>query len=1108
MAGYRLTLKKLASKYGIDIKGSSYRQVIEEIIKDNINRASKKMSEISNRRIKKAFEESIDNGIINLPEYAIPLVTVRKASQNGKMITDTLRDALTRGLREAISDNLTNTEEAINQMAKSVSDIMKQYQNVHSRVIAVTEVRSALDLSKYEYARLLLEKNPGRVLVTKKWVHNDHLVKTPRLTHKAIDGELVPFNQRFSIGLMYPHDPDAKAEEVIGCQCGYEISIEEMAMNQIIKELKEGLHVYRVYKAGAVNPATGKPYQIGETKVRPDGTEWVKTGTFSWAKKGTADAVQAQKKDSNKDDIVDSKDKKVWQDIEGQTAKQAEDIALSYGEKGIYQLTKGGLLNFLHAHGVEDPTSMKWQEKVDKFKEIVAGLKKPEKKIKTLGKEELTEKDLKIINNKDFIITPDKIRGNKNPKGKGDKILVETRHGHVNVELDENGITNESYDELMQKIDPIQGGHWGSANTDNATAISVALVNAPEWKPIDKLDDNGNLIEFKQDLSEYEYKKYLVKGLGLRKYAQEKLKHPAMSRENIPNFYRGMTVSTDQYVQLLGREVDTIELTGCTAISSFEEVADQYSSSNWTKGFGSDRKAIKLVIERDDYMDNSIGMFHPNIGRYNNGNENVAFELLSGAPSFYIKSVGKMGDWDASKYANEFIKSSGRDVDKDKRYYELVKDVDLDKIRNPNEYYEYQIEDPNGGEIIKAHDYGSAVNQIARARAKAEIADLNADLNVWTKQYYEDHIEDFFKKVKNKKIGHRNNDSLNLEWYRQVEEAFNKTPLKAKVDAIREAPTKSPYWTDYKILDSNINIMNPSDEEKETLYQIYNTDEVINDFKKRALQNPVKNLSPWNLVKEYTKWKDFQESKSNDGDFNSYTKKIKAKEKSYATQIKNTEQEYQQLKEHADWIKDFNDDIENQFQSMLKEYHEQHPDDGFVRYDKGKYSISYRFYHPIANNEQEKIHKLHNMIPYVSYDGSTYSPSDDGYDISKFINSEFYGKKLDIKRFDKLDNIRSEYDAYKNINRVVDKYLNNGNITDVRNRKKQVAEKIKQAKEGQNVTELNSELQDLNSAISIYSTYLLESAPKKPLEVRVSYGRGKKAISGGIDDIQGEENDK
>lgn len=1067
-----------------------------------MNRASKKMGEISNRRIKKAFEESIDDGIINLPEYAVPLVTVRKASQNGKMITDTLRDTLTRGLRKAISDNLTNPEEAINQMAKSVSDVMKQYQNVHSRVIAVTEVRSALDLSKYEYARLLLEKNPGRVLVTKKWVHNDHLVKTPRPTHKAIDGELVPFNQRFSIGLMYPHDPDAKAEEVIGCQCGYEISIEEMAMNQIIKELKDGLHVYRVYKAGAINPATGKPYQIGETKVRPDGTEWVKTGTFSWAKKGTADAVQAQKKDSNKDGVVDSKDKKVWQDIEGQTAKQAEDIALNYGEKGIYQLTKGGLLNFLHAHGVEDPTSMKWQEKVDKFKEIVAGLKKPEKKIKTLGKEELTKKDLKIIDNKNFVIVGDK-RDDK-PRGEGDKILVKTRNGDIDVELDENGISDKSYDELMQKVDPIKGGHWGSASTNNDTAVSVALVNAPEWKPINKLDENGNLVEFNQDISETQFAKYLVKGIGLRKYAQEKLKHPAMSRENIPNFYRGMTVSADQYIQLLSGEVDTIELTGCTAISSFEEVADQYSSSNWTKGFGIDRKAIKLVIERDDYMDNSIGMFHPNEGKYSGGNENIAFELLSGAPSFYIKSVGKQGDWDASKHANEFIKSTGHDASKDKQHYELAKNVDLDKIRNPNEYYEYQIEDSNGGEIIKAHDYRDAVDQIARARAKAEVADLNADLNAWMKQYYEDHIEDFFKKVKNNTISHSNNDSLNEEWYHQVEEDFNKTPLKAKVDAIKEAPTKSTYWTHSKVLDSNINVKNPSDEEKETLYQIYNTDEVINDYKKGALQDPVGNLSPWRLEKEYTKWKDFQESKSNNSDFNSFIRKNKTKEKSYATQVKNTEEEYQQLKKHADWIKDFNDDMKNQVQSILEEYHEQHPDDKFVQYKNGEYSIHYGFYG--VDEDHERIDEIYSSIPRL-YNGKIFSRGD-YFDISKYVDSEFNGKELDMNRFDKLANIRSEYDTHKNINRVVDKYLSNGNITDVRNKKKQIAEKIKQAKEGQNVTELNRELQDLNSAISTYHTYLLKSAPKKPLEVHVSYGRGKKVISGGIDDIQGEENDK
>ena len=69
MAGYRLTLKKLAKKYGVDIKGATYTQVVQAIVQDNVARASKQMGKLSNRRIKQAFADSIKNGIVSLPEY-------------------------------------------------------------------------------------------------------------------------------------------------------------------------------------------------------------------------------------------------------------------------------------------------------------------------------------------------------------------------------------------------------------------------------------------------------------------------------------------------------------------------------------------------------------------------------------------------------------------------------------------------------------------------------------------------------------------------------------------------------------------------------------------------------------------------------------------------------------------------------------------------------------------------------------------------------------------------------------------------------------------------------------------------------------------------------
>ena len=938
MAGYRLTLKKLAKKYGVDIKGATYTQVVQAIVQDNVARASKQMGKLSNRRMKQAFADSIKDGIVSLPEYAIPNVTVRKGADDGKMITDTLRDTLSRGLRKAITDNPNDTEQAIAQMQAHVKDTFTTYTTSHAKMIAVTEVRSSVDLSKAEYVKELIARNPNKLRVTKKWIHHDHLVKIPRPTHKAIDGEVVLFNQPFSIGLMYPHDPSAPASEVIGCQCGYQVVVEEMAINEAWKSLYHNLKVYKAYRVGTrreradgytyekqsdgswkrvkeqndgihgkqgtdnqgqsaggqgdsgriprqselqgmdtglsntgnnqantgmgsvgnkalerwvaiddfrrhfdssptrifdngvvetnnkelfskqfmklrdenplglkvsartphdlrgakmfmspdgsytcavtkdgvltavcgtvhkgdydftdhslkpllkqaiqsgakkadcygkdllslyeavgykvigqakwnpkywnenkdnsptnetdpmkvfpeengqpnyyylaytnetpevqdvsdwewedieklqnsfakkspvakasagINPATGKPWQIGDTKVRPDGTKWVKTGTFSWAKAGTQDAKEAEKKTDS-----DGDGKKEWQELEGQSSKDAEDILGVYGEKGLYQLTKNGMINLLHAHGVDNPQSLKWAEKVEKVKEIAKEIQEHGSgtTIKTQGKEEFTEEDYHILHNSDL--------GGDASSLEND--VIHTRNGDVTLKFTEDGgLTDQTYDELMQKVDPIEGGHWGSARTDNDTALSVALVNAPDWKPINQMK-NGMLAKYDQQLSNAMYQHCLVKGIGLRKHAQEALKNPDMSREKIPNFFRGMTVDASQYEQILAGEVDTIELTGCTAVTSFEAVADQYASSEWTRSFGAGRRSIKLVIERDDYMDNSIGMFHHNTKGYAHGNRNIGFELLTGSPSFYIKSVQKGGDFNIDKSAENF----------------------------------------------------------------------------------------------------------------------------------------------------------------------------------------------------------------------------------------------------------------------------------------------------------------------------------------------------------------------------------------------------------------------------------------------------------------------
>jgi len=1294
MAGYRLTLRKLAKKYGVDIKGATYTQVIQAIVQDNVARASKKMGSLSNRRMKKAFADSIKDGIVELPEYAIPDVTVRKGAEDGQMITDTLRDVLTRGLRKAITDNPNDTEQAIDQMQQSIKDTFNTYTTSHAKMIAVTEVRSSVDLSKAEYVRELIARNPNRLRVTKRWIHHDHLVKVPRPTHKAIDGERVLFNQPFSIGLMYPHDPNAPASEVIGCQCGYQIEVEEMAINEAWKSLYQNLKVYKslqvlkayevghvsthadgskwqkqndgswkpyqggqndttgvgttpkgketgdgqstdeslaqnkgsgsgggsdgnagrqaspdlakriigvwrdsgfptpircfangvaeisdktwfarrlkelkdkqvdgfgvsevteddlkdcrlfssdgytlvavrkdgyiqsvvgdyrpkdnpnrkssadalrtakamggdhlecygwlvpfyshvlgfkvtdtydydpslapkdvaqairegkrskeeatynemhksashipVEKASAsINPATGKPYQIGEEKVRPDGSRWVKTGTYSWAKAGTKDAQDAKKKTD-----TDSDGKKDWQEIEGQSSKDAEDIIGVYGEKGLYQLTKGGLLNLLHAHGVDDPKSLKWSEKVDKFKEIVKELQEGDTgvKIKTEGKQEFTEQDMHILHNTDLVGDVSRLENE----------TVHTRNGDVVLKYTEDGlITDQCYDELIQKIDPIKGGHWGSANTTNDTALSVALVNAPDWKPIDKMQ-NGQLAKYDQQLSDGMYMHSLIKGLGLRKYAQEKLKHPDMSRENVPNFYRGMTVDAEQYEQILAGEVDTIELTGCTAVTSFEEVADQYASSSWTKGFGADRRSIKLIIERDDYMDNSIGMFHHNTKGYAHGNENIAFELLTGSPSFYIKSVQEGGsNFDIDKSADAHIDRVAYYNQDAKEQYNKIKDIDLASIYNPNAMnLKYNVEDDNGDPIFYGSNYLSAKERMLLIKAQSEVQDLNGKIKAWEKQFYKDNIQDFFSKIKNGRISHANNDKVREEWKKKVEEAWQKSDLYKQYSDIKD--TAPDYYPIDRSLLSDLEL--PDEAERKKIDQSYSDPKVLNYYKGRGLLNPVEGIgSTWSssFESQFERWRDAQKKTGGRLTMKMFLDKRKPLEKSYKAQVDKTEKEYKDYDGFYKWRNQVMQGIPQARERVASEIKQEYglTDDemeGIInRYSNGEI-ISFNPWNTsdLQRLSAEKrrelsdhIRTLENSVPKLSPHGITFhneygrhlDPASNPFVSDELKKSPYFTKNEEypVSRYDQLANMRKNYENAKRENELIAKY--------------------------------------------------------------------------------------
>jgi hypothetical protein len=210
--------------------------MIGEIIEDNKVRASKAVQDISALRYRRAARQALKDGKLTVPS-PLGIPTVRKSAESGAQITDTIRDRLVRGLRNALQEE---PELAIEKMVKVVNETMSPYTKRISptettpaaKAIAVTEVRSAVDLAKWTYASRFAEENAMTMDIKKQWRHNDHLVKTPRRGHKLMHGVIVPFDKPFlvptstgTVEMLYPHDADAPADQVIGCQCSYDILV-------------------------------------------------------------------------------------------------------------------------------------------------------------------------------------------------------------------------------------------------------------------------------------------------------------------------------------------------------------------------------------------------------------------------------------------------------------------------------------------------------------------------------------------------------------------------------------------------------------------------------------------------------------------------------------------------------------------------------------------------------------------------------------------------------------------------------------------------------------------------------------------------------------------
>lgn len=146
-----------------------------------------------------------------------------------------MRHYLTRGKRDARFDRtvLKAIREGRPVDAAMVEKIVGRYSDgllkLRADMIGQNETATAIGKARADAIeqQIMAGKIDARD-VTKVWKHTPQ--ENPRLHHRAMNGESVPYGQPFTlpngVQMAYPHAPDAPASETIFCKCIYEVKID------------------------------------------------------------------------------------------------------------------------------------------------------------------------------------------------------------------------------------------------------------------------------------------------------------------------------------------------------------------------------------------------------------------------------------------------------------------------------------------------------------------------------------------------------------------------------------------------------------------------------------------------------------------------------------------------------------------------------------------------------------------------------------------------------------------------------------------------------------------------------------------------------------------
>lgn len=246
----QIYLDRLKKRFGW--VGGKYKDLISIVVGTNQSVIANSVAKISARRYYEIADKLVKRHkkkgtefklIIPNPGDILPQkrAFIIKAAEQGQLISDTLRRAISKDLRDTLLENKSVSRYGkLNDFAEGLFErkIKKTFTNytvknskfgvpTNVHTIAVTEIRSVVNNIRDEFANNFQSRNP-HTFVLKKWIHNPHLSKEPRDTHAMVATfKPIKYYEKFPVPnikggidhMSYPHDPAAPINQVIGCHC-------------------------------------------------------------------------------------------------------------------------------------------------------------------------------------------------------------------------------------------------------------------------------------------------------------------------------------------------------------------------------------------------------------------------------------------------------------------------------------------------------------------------------------------------------------------------------------------------------------------------------------------------------------------------------------------------------------------------------------------------------------------------------------------------------------------------------------------------------------------------------------------------------------------------